>query len=220
MLDWFRLLVALPGCVVACMKLYTLLRRFLRPRLPQATPLRDIVLSLSMIGTLIFAGIGWHETRQVEKQLQECQAKSLIGFGTQRNRFWAQVNMTALKIHAGTQPSNAILLVRAADRTIDENTDRMILKSFLVPIADEISLHTRNIEVMMTDEFLQRLMHTSGLLDARLFLLPNTVSLDTISCFGDVKLNKGRCLAGGFYTIPLTVKQIPHAHGEPVQETH
>ena len=219
MLDWIRLLVAIPGCMVAAMKLYALLRRFLHSRSPQPIPSLDIVLSLSMIGTLIFAGIGWRETRRIEKQLQECQARPLIGFGTQNDRFWAQVNTQALEIRAEGKPANAVFVARLADKTIDENTDRTLLKSHLVPIPDEV-LTTRNMEVVLPKEILQRFPVAAGLMDARLYLLPTDVSRDMISCLADIKAHHGRMIAGGWYTIPHTVTPILNAHQNEVPEAH
>ncbi len=168
---------------------------------------------------IVLYGYAFYRTHQIQTSLQECQARPLLGFGTQNDRLWAQVNTKALEIRANGKPYNAIFVARLSDKTIDENTDRTMLKSYFVPIPDEVPM-TRNMEVVLSPEIVQRLPIANGLMDARLYLLPMDVSRDMISCLADIKSHQGRLIAGGWYTIPYTLTSISDAHKNKVSKTH
>jgi hypothetical protein len=167
---------------------------------------------------LVLYGYGFYRTHQLEKELQIARTKPLIiSIGNNGNRIFTEVNMQALKLRDKERRFHALVIVRVVDRSINENTDRTIAKSYLVDTQREIP-GNQIIEVPVDQNFLSRLPLTSGLVDVRLFLLPKSVGLDQTSCLADVNSNHGRLLAGGFYTMPYTM--LPHADEDAVPHAH
>jgi len=156
MLDWIKLFVAIPGCVVACVKL----RRLLLRRQPsQSFSWMDLVLSMSMIGTLIFAGIGWYSTRQLENQLRDthfnlimCRSKLTIrgvGIDKEKKSAFAEVDTEPLAHYK--EHYKAMLIFRVEDNSVNYKTDRRIVKSFPLDIPSH-----QKVEVKLPHDFLVR----------------------------------------------------------------
>ena len=210
----FASLLSLVSLAVACTKPSQSSTKMVNPR-RMVWSRRRMVFGVI---ALVLYGYGFYRTHQLEKDLQVVRTRPLIiSIGNNKNRVLVEVNMQALKFRDKERQFHALVIVRVVDRSINENTDHTIAKSYLVDTQREIP-GNQIIEVPVDRSFLSRLPLTSGLVDVRLFLLPKSVGLDQISCLADVHSNHGRLLAGGFYTMPSTM--LPYAHEDEVPHAH
>lgn len=191
--------IGLPACIVHLLKLRKMFKRHGQP----IAPLKDKAISLSVIGLMIFAGLGFYGTIQLERQLAEkrsqlAELKAIVRWGASG----ATVDTAVLSEYKNEY--NAMLIFRLEVRLVDYLTDRAIVKSYLF----EIDGSHRGVDVALDDAFLSRLPSSTGYVQVYLVILPKTISSDRISCLADVEANQGRIVArrGSQAAILLRVK--------------
>ena len=171
--------IALPGSIYALIQLRALTRQHQQPN---SSRIVNMLIPVGFIAMLIFSGIGFYGTQQLERQLVE--AKAIEAWGSNS----AIVNTEVLSQYKSSY--KAMLIFRLDVRSVDYLTDREIVKSYLF----DIDGTHRATDVSLNDAFWSRSPSSTGRIQVYLVVLPKAVPADRITCLDDVEAHKGNII--------------------------